>query len=84
MGQMYAKFMTGVSAEFVLNVRRTPYSLSRMRAEQPGLWAQLQERVAALAATPPLPPPVVEALRLYYDFEPSQVRVGKPAASQGR
>lgn len=79
MHHMYSQYMTGVEAEFVLNIRKCKgvdagYAISDMKQHQPDLYARLQQRVCKeLQSTDPLSPAVREVLKEYYDFEPPPV-----------
>ncbi|KAK9838087.1 hypothetical protein WJX81_000247 [Elliptochloris bilobata] len=69
MHRLYALSYGGVTADFVLNVRRTPFPLQRIRSEDPELWAEFEAAVAALRSIPPLKDEVVDVLRLHYSFD---------------
>lgn len=62
--------------DFALNVRRTPFSLERMREEDPALHAAFLDATAAISRIRPLSEATLDVLRRYFHgFEASQVEI---------
>jgi len=68
MHKVYARYFTGVTGDFALNVRRTTLSLLELREEHAGLFEELTASVERLCSLSPYTERTREALDRYFLF----------------
>mmetsp|Transcript_41353 Transcript_41353/g.104812 ORF Transcript_41353/g.104812 Transcript_41353/m.104812 type:complete len:613 (+) Transcript_41353:60-1898(+) len=66
MHKMYAKYYGGVSADFALNVRKTPVPLIDIEKAHPGVWRELLAALQRLTAIRPYDSEVQTVLKEYF------------------
>ncbi|KAK9809710.1 hypothetical protein WJX73_008711 [Symbiochloris irregularis] len=69
MHKLYCQLYTGVSAEFMLNIRKGPISLLQMREQDPVLFDDLKAAIGRLQHVQPMPAQTVQVLQDYYSME---------------
>lgn len=76
MHKMYAKYYGGVSADFALNVRKTPVPLIDIEKAHPGVWRELLAALQRLTAIRPYDSEVQTVLKEYFaGFVTDKVRL---------
>ena len=74
MHKMYAKYYSGVTADFALNVRKTQLSLMELEGDHPALYEELLSSVRSLCSTTPYGPDTRAVLQKYFNFDTDEVR----------
>ncbi|KAF5834836.1 hypothetical protein DUNSADRAFT_8376 [Dunaliella salina] len=83
MHKMYATYLSNVSADFALQVRRSPVTLACMARQRPRLFKALQDRVSALQSVQPYSPEVQHAMSRYADGFTCSQEMLERASKQG-
>lgn len=76
MHRMYAEWMTGVKADFALNVRKTAISLDKIRDEHADLYGQFRNEADHLSQLEPYSKEVAAALKVFFNFTVTEVECG--------
>ncbi|CAL8464515.1 g4050 [Coccomyxa elongata] len=74
MHKLYAESYTAVEASWCLNIRKTQYSLDRIREEDVDLFKQYERLVHGMTQILPITEDIKHVLQLYNGFSTSKVR----------
>ena len=73
MHAMYSEYLSGVSADFALKIRRAPISPEQIQERYPDLWQRFSDSIKGMQAVVPYSEHVIAALRTHLGMELPEV-----------